>query len=139
VPVNLAQLVDKEAATFRDPREIRIQSKLAIDLRVMADDVELGRVFANLFENARRYGRSTDTGIAMVQVTCRRVPAIVSVGTMARRNEDGPADHTVFRGAARTAAPAILAWPSSKRHWRGWVARSNSATPVTAGWSPISA
>jgi two-component system osmolarity sensor histidine kinase EnvZ len=69
VPVHLSPLVDKEAATFRDPREIRISSRLAIDLRVMADEVELGRVFGNLFENARRYGRSTDTGIAMVSVS----------------------------------------------------------------------
>ena len=68
VPVHLSPLVDKEAATFRDPREIRITSKVAIDVRVMADEVELGRVLGNLFENARRYGRTTDTGIAMVSV-----------------------------------------------------------------------
>ena len=68
VPVHLSPLVDKEAATFRDPREIRISSKVAIDVRVMADEVELGRVLGNLFENARRYGRTTDTGIAMVSV-----------------------------------------------------------------------
>jgi two-component system osmolarity sensor histidine kinase EnvZ len=71
-PVNLARLVDKEAATFRDPREIRITSRLAIDLRVMADEIELGRVFGNLFENARRYGRSHDSGIAIVTVTYAR-------------------------------------------------------------------
>ena len=35
----------------------------------MADETELGRVLANLFENARRYGRSTDTGVARVQVS----------------------------------------------------------------------
>ena len=68
VPVHLSPLVDKEAATFRDPREIRITSKVAIDVRVMADEVELGRVLGNLFENARRYGRTTDTGIAVVSV-----------------------------------------------------------------------
>jgi two-component system osmolarity sensor histidine kinase EnvZ len=68
VPVHLSPLVDKEAATFRDPREIHISSRLAIDLRVMADETELGRVFGNLFENARRYGRSNDSGIAMVTV-----------------------------------------------------------------------
>ena len=60
----LAQLIDREAAAFRDPTQIRITSRVAIDLKVMADETELGRVFANLFENARRYGRSTDTGMA---------------------------------------------------------------------------
>jgi len=69
VPVPLAQLVDREAASFRDPSQIRITSKVAIDLRVMGDEVELGRVFSNLFENARRYGRTIDTGIANVQVS----------------------------------------------------------------------
>jgi two-component system osmolarity sensor histidine kinase EnvZ len=69
VPVQLSNLVDREAATFRDPTQIRITSKLAIDLRVMADETELGRVFSNLFENARRYGRNSDTGVAVVQVS----------------------------------------------------------------------
>jgi two-component system osmolarity sensor histidine kinase EnvZ len=67
-PVPLAQLIDREAQPFRDPAEIRIDSRVAIDLLVMADDTELGRVFANLFENARRYGRGNDTGVAVVDV-----------------------------------------------------------------------
>ncbi len=51
-PVLLGPLIDKEIANFRDPSEIQISSKVAIDIKVMADEVELGRVFANLFENA---------------------------------------------------------------------------------------
>ena len=109
-PINLAQLVDKEIATFRDPREIGIQSKLAIDLRVMADEIELGRVFGNLFENARRYGRSTDTGIARVVVSYARTGPWVIVSV----RDHGPGvdpkklsqlTTPFFRGdAARTAA-----------------------------------
>ncbi|HET9645819.1 MAG TPA: ATP-binding protein [Burkholderiaceae bacterium] len=72
VPVHLASLIDREVAAFRDPREIRIHSRVAIDVKVMADEIELGRVFANLFENARRYGRTIDTGIAVVNVTYAR-------------------------------------------------------------------
>src|SRR6187431_2665824 len=110
VPVHLSPLVDKEAATFRDPREIRINSRLAIDLRVMADEVELGRVFANLFENARRYGRSTDTGIAMVSVSYVRSGPWVIVSV--RDQGPGVAPEKLaqlttpfYRGdAARTAA-----------------------------------
>ena len=68
VPVHLSTLIDREAAAFRDRSVIRIDSRVAIDIKVMADDTELGRVFGNLFENARRYGRTTDTGIAMVHV-----------------------------------------------------------------------
>jgi two-component system, OmpR family, osmolarity sensor histidine kinase EnvZ len=110
VPVNLSQLVEKEIATFRDPREIRIQHRLAIDLRVMADEIELGRVFGNLFENARRYGRSTNTGIAVVNVTYARSGPWIIVSV--RDHGPGVAPEKLaqlttpfYRGdAARTAA-----------------------------------
>ena len=109
-PVHLAQLIDREAQPFRDPKEIRIDSRVAIDLCVMADETELGRVFANLFENARRYGRGTDTGIAMVSVSYARAGPWIVVTV----RDSGPgvppeklAQLTTpfFRGdAARTAA-----------------------------------
>jgi two-component system osmolarity sensor histidine kinase EnvZ len=110
VPVPLAHLVDREAATFRDPSQIRIASKVAIDLRVMADDVELGRVLANLFENARRYGRTTDTGIANVHVSYVRTGPWVILSV--RDHGPGVAPEKLaqlttpfYRGdAARTAA-----------------------------------
>jgi len=109
-PVLLSRLIDKEAASFRDPNEIRITSRVAIDLEVLADEVELGRVFANLFENARRYGRTTDTGIAVVQVSYVRTGGWV-ICTV-RDNGPGVAPEKLgqlttpfFRGdAARTAA-----------------------------------
>ncbi|MEW6704807.1 MAG: ATP-binding protein [Pseudomonadota bacterium] len=110
VPVHLANLIDREAAAFRDPSQIRITSRVAIDLIVMADETELGRVFANLFENARRYGRSTNTGIAMVTVSYARTGPWVIVSV----RDQGPgvppeklAQLTTpfYRGdAARTAA-----------------------------------
>jgi two-component system, OmpR family, osmolarity sensor histidine kinase EnvZ len=110
VPVNLSKLVDKEASAFRDPSEIRITNKTAIDIRVMADEVELGRVFGNLFENARRYGRGIDTGIAMVTVTYARSGPWVIISV--RDNGPGVAPEKLaqlttpfYRGdAARTAA-----------------------------------
>jgi len=110
VPVHLSALIDREAAAFRDPSQIRITSRVAIDLKVMADETELGRVFANLFENARRYGRSNDTGIAMVTVTYARTGPWVIVSV----RDQGPGvppeklaalTTPFYRGdAARTAA-----------------------------------
>jgi two-component system, OmpR family, osmolarity sensor histidine kinase EnvZ len=109
-PVHVSQLIDREAAMFRDPAQIRINSRVAIDLAVMADDIELGRVFGNLFENARRYGRGTYTGVADVAVSYVKTGpwAIISV------RDHGPGVGTeklsqlttpFFRGdAARTAA-----------------------------------
>ena len=108
--VHVGQLIDREAALFRDPTQIRITSRVAIDLEVMADETELARVFLNLFENARRYGRGTYTGVADVVVSYVKTGpwAIISV------RDHGPgvgADKLpqlatpFFRGdAARTAA-----------------------------------
>lgn len=108
--VHLAQLVDREASGFRDPAQIRIRSRIPIDLAVLADETELGRVFLNLFENARRYGRGTDTGRAEVQVSCVKTGAWVIVSV--RDSGPGVAPEKLaqlttpfFRGdAARTAA-----------------------------------
>ncbi len=68
-PVALAALVEREAQSLRDPASIRVDSRLAIDLMVQADPTELGRVFGNLFENARRYARDPATDVALVEVT----------------------------------------------------------------------
>ena len=110
VPVNVAAIVEREAAAFRDTSQIRISSRVAIDIHVMADEVELGRVFQNLFENARRYGRSTDTGIARVVVTYARTGlwVIISVRDYGQGVDPDKLDQLTtpfFRGdAARTAA-----------------------------------
>ena len=110
VPVHLSSVVDREMAAFRDPKEIRIGSRVAIDTMVMADETELGRVLANLFENARRYGRSSDTGVARVQVSYARTGpwVILSVrdyGPGVPPEKLGQLTTPFFRGdAARTAA-----------------------------------
>jgi two-component system osmolarity sensor histidine kinase EnvZ len=109
-PVHLSQLIDREAAAFRDTSQIRITSRVAIDAKVMADETELGRVFLNLFENARRYGRSTDTGIADVTVSYGRTGPWVVVtvrdkGPGVPPEKLGHLTTPFFRGdAARTAA-----------------------------------
>lgn len=109
-PVHLSSVVDREMAAFRDPSQIRISSRVAIDTKVMADETELGRVLQNLFENARRYGRSTDTGIARVTVSYARTGpwVILSVrdhGPGVDPKKLGQLTTPFFRGdAARTAA-----------------------------------
>jgi len=109
-PVQVTHLIEREMAMFRDPTQIRITNRVAADLVLMADETELGRVFGNLFENARRYGRGTYTGVADVTITQQKTGpwAIVSV----RDQGPGVAPEKLsqlttpfFRGdAARTAA-----------------------------------
>jgi len=77
-PLPLAALVDREIAALRDNAEIRVESRLAIDLIVLADETELGRVFGNLFENARRYARGPG-GSARVEIGYRREGPLVAV------------------------------------------------------------
>lgn len=109
-PVHLSGVVDREAAAFRDTRQIQITSRVAIDTKVMADEIELGRVLQNLFENARRYGRSTDTGIARVVVGYARTGpwVIISVRDYGPGVDPKKLSQVMtpfFRGdAARTAA-----------------------------------
>jgi len=109
-PVHLSSVVDREMAAFRDTRQIRITSRVAIDTKVMADDTELGRVLQNLFENARRYGRSTDTGIARVLVSYARtgpwvILTVRDFGQGADQAKLAQLTTPFFRGdAARTAA-----------------------------------
>jgi two-component system osmolarity sensor histidine kinase EnvZ len=110
MPIELANLIEKEAASFRDPSQIRIGVRVSPDLVVMGDETELARVFLNLFENARRYGRGTYSGVAEVKVTYVRTGswAIITV----RDHGAGVAPEKLhqlttpfFRGdAARTAA-----------------------------------
>ncbi|MBQ0930930.1 HAMP domain-containing protein [Ideonella sp. 4Y16] len=109
-PVDLAQIIEREAMAFRDTSQIRILLKLPQSLVVQGDEVELGRVFANLFENARRYGRTLDTGVAKVIVSHVQtgVDVIVTVrdhGPGVPPEKLGHLTTPFFRGdAARTAA-----------------------------------
>ena len=109
-PTHVSYLIDREAAAFRDPSQIRIATRVPIDMQVMADDTELGRVFLNLFENARRYGRGTYTGVAEVTVSSVKAGAWIIISV----RDQGPGvgaeklPHLTtpfYRGdAARTAA-----------------------------------
>ena len=109
-PTLVAKLIDKEITAFRDPTQIKITSRVAIDLKVMADETELSRVFQNLFENARRYGRGTYTGSADVHVSHAKAGPWVIITV--RDHGPGVAPEKLsqlttpfFRGdAARTAA-----------------------------------
>jgi two-component system osmolarity sensor histidine kinase EnvZ len=108
-PLLLGELVEREAQAFRDPSQIRFSTHIPPNLKVWADETELGRVLLNLFENARRYGHQPDVA-AWVEVS-----AELSGNTVLLKVRDHgpgvPPDKLArlttpfFRGdAARTAA-----------------------------------
>ena len=66
--VPLREIVDACVYAVRDHADIRIKLSMHENLMVRADPVELRRVISNLLENARRYGKTADTGVAEVSI-----------------------------------------------------------------------
>jgi two-component system osmolarity sensor histidine kinase EnvZ len=98
------------AYPFKLADDIRIKFDIPPGLKVMADEVELARVISNLLENARRYGKSVSTGIAVVDVIARARENWVLIkvrdhGTGVSSDALANLTKPFFRGdAARTAA-----------------------------------
>ena len=70
-PVSLNAVVDAAVYAVGDADDMRIALDLPDKLDVLADEIELLRVVSNLIENARRYGKSVDTGIAMIDISAK--------------------------------------------------------------------
>jgi two-component system osmolarity sensor histidine kinase EnvZ len=70
-PVTLKEVIDVCLYNLRNRTDMRVKLNLTEDLTVLADAVELGRAITNLLENAGRYGKSVDTGIAMVNIAAK--------------------------------------------------------------------
>ncbi|QDL54261.1 ATP-binding protein [Rhodoferax aquaticus] len=66
--VSLISVVDSCVYSLRNQPDVNISVKVDRNLMVMADEVELGRIISNLLENARRYGKSSDSGIANIDI-----------------------------------------------------------------------
>lgn len=109
-PVDLNPLLEQCLSTLRNRPELELKVALEPKLMVQADAVELQRVITNLIENAARYGKSIDTGIALVEVSTRKMDSTVLLRV--RDHGLGVPDDQLkqlttpfFRGeAARTAA-----------------------------------
>ena len=69
--VALREVIDACLYNVRNRTDMRFNLDLADDLPVLADAVELGRVITNLLENAGRYGKSVDTGVAVVDIAAK--------------------------------------------------------------------
>ena len=69
--VKLNDVVESCIYSVRDHADMRIRLDLSPGLLVLADEVELRRVIGNLIENARRYGKSAGSGIAVVDIAAR--------------------------------------------------------------------
>jgi len=71
VPVPLHDVLEACMYGLKDRQDVQFNVSVSNDLMVLADEVELGRVISNLLENSRRYGKSVDTGIAVIDIVAK--------------------------------------------------------------------
>lgn len=69
--VSLNAVVEAAMYAVADYDDLRITVTMPDNLEVLADEVELLRVVSNLIENARRYGKTPETGIALVDIAAK--------------------------------------------------------------------
>ena len=108
-PVSLNAIVAAAVYAVADP-DMRVTVDIPDDTHVLADEVDLSRVIANLLENARRYGKSPETGVTLVDIGARTREPWVLIKVRDHGKGVAPAvlaklTNPFFRGdAARTAA-----------------------------------
>lgn len=108
--VSLGEVIATCLYSLNQCADVEVKLELADDLLVRADAVELGRVIVNLLENARRYGKSVDSGVVRVEITAQvREPWVLlqvrDHGTGVSPEQLAHLTTPFYRGeAARTAA-----------------------------------
>jgi two-component system osmolarity sensor histidine kinase EnvZ len=108
--VSLNAVMDAATYSVGEADDLRITVTIPDNLNVLADEVELLRVISNLLENARRYGKTPETGIALVDISAKARDQWILIKV--RDHGTGVSPETLskltrpfFRGdAARTAA-----------------------------------
>ena len=108
--VSLTTVIEAAIYPFCEADDIRITVNVPENMGVLADEVELLRVMSNLLENARRYGKTPETGIALVDIAAKARDQWVLIkvrdhGTGVSPEVLSKLTRPFFRGdAARTAA-----------------------------------
>ncbi len=69
--VSLNAVVEAAVYAVADYEDMRITVSIPDKIEVLADETELLRVISNLIENARRYGKTAETGIALVDIAAK--------------------------------------------------------------------
>ena len=67
-PVMLKELLQMFRYTYEDASDLRLRLEVEGEYVVLADEVDLGRVIANILENARKYGKTVSQDYAKVNI-----------------------------------------------------------------------
>ncbi|TAG35561.1 MAG: HAMP domain-containing protein [Polaromonas sp.] len=70
-PVSVNAVVEAALYAVSDYDDMQISASIPDNLDVLADEIELLRVVSNLIENARRYGKTPDTGVTRLDIAAR--------------------------------------------------------------------
>lgn len=70
-PVNLSALLEDVLGSIKRLNGVHITSAIKPGVEIMGNGIELERVINNLLENARRYGKTAQTGTTDIDVLCR--------------------------------------------------------------------
>ena len=70
-PIVLNDVIAQSLYAVADYPDMNVAVSIPENTRVLADSVDLLRVIANLLENSRRYGKSSDTGMAHIDISAR--------------------------------------------------------------------
>jgi two-component system, OmpR family, osmolarity sensor histidine kinase EnvZ len=70
-PVSVHDVVSSCVYAVQNHEDVKIQVSLDSEIRVLADEVELSRVIGNLIENARRYGKTPETGFTQIDIAAK--------------------------------------------------------------------
>ena len=69
--IGLNDVIAQSLYAVADYPDMNVTVSIPENTRVLADRVDLSRVIANLLENSRRYGKSSDSGMAQVDISAR--------------------------------------------------------------------
>ena len=71
VPVDLSGLLEDVAREAERITDVRVTADVTPDILVMGNAIDLRRVFNNVIENARRYGKSPGEPLTYIDITCK--------------------------------------------------------------------
>ena len=78
-PVDIAALLEEAAGKAKRLNNVQVSMTLSASASIMGSSVELERIFTNLIENARRYGKTPHTDIAEIDIVCKQEGNIMRV------------------------------------------------------------
>ncbi len=71
VPIDISELLGDVAREAERIQGVRVTTDIAPGIHVLGNPVDLRRVFNNIIENARRYGKTPGTELTEIDISCK--------------------------------------------------------------------